>query len=144
MTTNNTTIPTKTLLTPLKIATDLLVEYYKSYRSNGIYKQEQIHAWKNVISTVHQKGALIYVQLWHIDRAGASNLTPNNEQPVGPSNITVTGSKIYGDAHEEPHVLEIGNYWTVPAIGEERTAIRLSLDGEYQDVYDDTVTETWS
>ncbi|KAG1106171.1 hypothetical protein G6F42_016854 [Rhizopus arrhizus] len=62
----------------------------------GIYNQEQIDAWRKVTSVVHEKGAFIYLQLWHIGRVGASNLNPNNEKPVGPSAITVTGSNFYG------------------------------------------------
>ncbi|KAL9553250.1 hypothetical protein MBANPS3_003386 [Mucor bainieri] len=73
----------------------------------GIYNQEQIEAWRKVTSVVHEKGAVIYLQLWHIGRVGASNLNPNNERPVGPSAITVTGSNFYGGEYEEPHVLTV-------------------------------------
>ena len=173
----------------------------------GIYNQEQINAWKKVTSAVHEKKAFIYLQLWHLGRAGAANLNPNNEQPVGPSNITISGSNFYGGVFEEPHVLEIEEIQEIvqqyrqaalnaieagfdgvevhsangylldqfinsgsnkrtdiyggsienrtrfalqvvdaisDAIGAQRTAIRFSPGSDYQDMYDDTITETWS
>ena len=31
----------------------------------GIYSQAQIEAWKKVTQAVHEKGGVIYAQLWH-------------------------------------------------------------------------------
>jgi len=34
----------------------------------GIYTTEQIEAWKPVTKAVHNKGGLIFLQLWHVGR----------------------------------------------------------------------------
>lgn len=38
----------------------------------GIYTPEQITAWKKVTQAVHEKGGVIYAQLWHTGRVGHS------------------------------------------------------------------------
>jgi NADPH2 dehydrogenase len=39
----------------------------------GIYNEEQINAWKKVTETVHQKGGIIYCQLWALGRANGGS-----------------------------------------------------------------------
>lgn len=34
----------------------------------GIYTQEQIEGWKPIVKAVHEKGAIFFVQLWHVGR----------------------------------------------------------------------------
>ena len=34
----------------------------------GIYSDAQIEAWKKITDAVHQKGGIIYLQLWHVGR----------------------------------------------------------------------------
>ena len=58
----------------------------------GIYNQEQIDAWKKVTHAVHEKGSVIYAQLWHTGRVGHS-LVKNGEQPVAPSAIAINGQQ---------------------------------------------------
>ena len=58
----------------------------------GIYNQEQIDAWKKVTHAVHEKGGVIYAQLWHTGRVGHS-LVKNGEQPVAPSAIAISGQQ---------------------------------------------------
>ena len=58
----------------------------------GIYTPEQITAWKNVTQAVHEKGGVIYAQLWHTGRVGHS-LVRNGEQPVSASAITIEGQQ---------------------------------------------------
>lgn len=58
----------------------------------GIYTKEQIAAWKNVTNAVHEKGSVIYAQLWHTGRVGHS-LVKNGEMPVAPSAIAIQGQK---------------------------------------------------
>ena len=58
----------------------------------GIYNQEQINAWKKVTNAVHEKGGVIYAQLWHTGRVGHS-LVKNGHQPVAPSSIAINGQQ---------------------------------------------------
>ncbi|KAF4393846.1 hypothetical protein F8388_018337 [Cannabis sativa] len=32
----------------------------------GIYKEEQVEAWKKIVDAVHAKGSIIFCQLWHV------------------------------------------------------------------------------
>jgi len=58
----------------------------------GIYTTEQIAAWKKVTQAVHEKGGVIYAQLWHTGRVGHS-LVKNGELPVAPSAISIKGQQ---------------------------------------------------
>ena len=58
----------------------------------GIYTQNQIAAWKKVTQSVHEKGGVIYAQLWHTGRVGHS-LVKNGEVPVAPSSIAIKGQQ---------------------------------------------------
>ena len=58
----------------------------------GIYTPEQITAWKKVTQAVHEKGGIIYAQLWHTGRVGHS-LVKNGELPVAPSAIAIEGQQ---------------------------------------------------
>ncbi|KAI9343842.1 hypothetical protein BD770DRAFT_329177 [Pilaira anomala] len=176
-------------------------------RAPGIYNSEQVEGWKKVTAAVHEKKGAIYLQLWHIGRAGSKFLNPNQEQVVSASDIAITGKTLLGNDYETPRPLEIdeikeivkqyaraaklaveagfdgveihgangylidqfintsSNKRTdiyggpienrarfalevvdavVEAIGAERTAIRFSPGGAFQDMKDDTVVETWS
>jgi len=58
----------------------------------GLYTQEQIGAWKKVTRSVHDKGGVIYSQLWHTGRVGHS-VDRNGELPVAPSAIAIKEQK---------------------------------------------------
>lgn len=58
----------------------------------GLYIQDQINAWKKVTKAVHEKGGVIYAQLWHTGRVGHS-LVKNDELPVAPSAIPIIGQQ---------------------------------------------------
>jgi N-ethylmaleimide reductase len=58
----------------------------------GIYTQEQIIAWKKVTQAVHEKGGVIYAQLWHTGRVGHS-LVKDGEQPVSASALAIEGQQ---------------------------------------------------
>src|ERR1700754_1475427 len=34
----------------------------------GLYTPEQVEGWKKVVRAVHQKGSIIFNQLWHVGR----------------------------------------------------------------------------
>ena len=58
----------------------------------GIYTQDQINAWKKVTEAVHEKGGIIYAQLWHTGRVGHS-LVKHGALPVAPSAIAIKGQQ---------------------------------------------------
>ena len=75
----------------------------------GIYTQKQIEAWKKVTQAVHEKGGVIYAQLWHTGRVGHSSVR-NGELPVAPSAIAIEGQKHFTgtgmEDYETPRALE--------------------------------------
>ncbi|KAG2227074.1 hypothetical protein INT45_003804 [Circinella minor] len=74
----------------------------------GIYNQEQIEGWKKVTSAVHEKGGIIYLQLWHVGRATTSVILPNNALPVSSSPVAMKGRNNYSKKeYEVPHALTV-------------------------------------
>jgi N-ethylmaleimide reductase len=53
----------------------------------GIYTDEHIQSWKKVTDAVHQKGGLIFLQLWHGGRAIHKSLLPEGRDVIAPSAI---------------------------------------------------------
>ncbi|MDI9335798.1 MAG: alkene reductase [Gammaproteobacteria bacterium] len=53
----------------------------------GIWNAEQTQAWKHIVDGVHQKGAKIVMQLWHVGRVSHTSLQPNAGNPLAPSAI---------------------------------------------------------
>lgn len=58
----------------------------------GLYSEEQIEAWKKVTKSVHDKGGVIYAQLWHTGRVGHS-VDRKGKLPVAPSAIGIKGQQ---------------------------------------------------
>lgn len=58
----------------------------------GLYSEEQISAWQKVTKSVHDKGGIIYAQLWHTGRVGHS-IDKNGNVPVAPSAIGIKGQQ---------------------------------------------------
>ncbi|VVA90385.1 unnamed protein product [Arabis nemorensis] len=48
----------------------------------GIWRKEQIEAWKPIIDAVHSKGGVFFCQLWHAGRVSHRDSQPNGEAPV--------------------------------------------------------------
>jgi len=61
----------------------------------GIYSAEQIAGWKLVTDAVHQKGGVIYLQLWHVGRISHPSLQPGGILPVAPSAIAPINQKTF-------------------------------------------------
>jgi N-ethylmaleimide reductase len=53
----------------------------------GIYTEAQAAAWRGVTRAVHEASGRIYVQLWHVGRAGHPSMQPAGELPVAPSPV---------------------------------------------------------
>ena len=66
----------------------------------GIYTPEQIAGWKKVTDAVHNKGGVIFAQLWHVGRV----THPDNiggEQPISSSAIKAENVKVFIDNGDE-------------------------------------------
>src|ERR1700754_1266356 len=56
----------------------------------GIYSDEQVKGWREVVDAVHAKGGVIFLQLWHVGRVSHFSLQPGGELPVAPSAVPIS------------------------------------------------------
>ena len=79
--------------------------------SPGIYNDEQMQGWKDVVDAVHAAGSTMFLQLWHCGRASHSSFHDNGGLPVAPSAVKLNGDHIHTpkgeQPYETPHVLTI-------------------------------------
>lgn len=94
-----------------RIPNNLMVEYYAQRASAGlilteativdpmgagyadtpgIWSDEQVEGWKKITKAVHDKGGLIFMQLWHVGRISHPSFL-NGQTPVAPSAIKPEG-----------------------------------------------------
>lgn len=66
----------------------------------GIYTAEQVAAWKGVTSAVHAADGLIFCQLWHMGRAGHSDVY--GSQPVSASELACEGEVTARNGEKKP------------------------------------------
>src|SRR6201995_3640813 len=77
----------------------------------GIYTEQQIAGWREVVDAVHAKGGVIFLQLWHVGRVSHSSFQPGGVLPGAPSAVQVPELKT-GTAdgksvpYETPRALE--------------------------------------
>jgi len=57
----------------------------------GIHGREQVEGWRLVTEAVHERGGLIFLQLWHVGRISHPALQPDGMLPVAPSAIKPSG-----------------------------------------------------
>lgn len=57
----------------------------------GIHSAEQVAGWRLVTQAVHQRGGLIFLQLWHVGRISHPSLQPGGVLPVAPSAVLPAG-----------------------------------------------------
>jgi len=62
----------------------------------GLYTPEQVEGWKKVTKAVHEKGSIIFNQLWHVGRVSHTSNQPGGIAPVGPSDLQSTNSFAWG------------------------------------------------
>ncbi|HRO59248.1 MAG TPA: alkene reductase [Burkholderiaceae bacterium] len=67
----------------------------------GIHSEAQIEGWKAVTQAVHDKGGLIFQQLWHVGRISHSSLL-GGERPVAPSAIAAPGNTFTANFDRAP------------------------------------------
>ncbi|KAK4431085.1 12-oxophytodienoate reductase 1 [Sesamum alatum] len=48
----------------------------------GIWRKDQIEAWKPIVKAVHEKGGVFFCQLWHAGRVSNYSFQPNGNPPV--------------------------------------------------------------
>jgi N-ethylmaleimide reductase len=56
----------------------------------GVYSDAQMAGWRRVVDTVHAKGGLIFLQLWHVGRVSHSSLQPGGALPVSCSAVPIS------------------------------------------------------
>mmetsp|Transcript_5714 Transcript_5714/g.9921 ORF Transcript_5714/g.9921 Transcript_5714/m.9921 type:complete len:407 (+) Transcript_5714:96-1316(+) len=56
----------------------------------GIWTQEQVKAWKPIVKAVKAKGAIFFMQLWHVGRASHAAFQPEGSEVVGASALAIT------------------------------------------------------
>ncbi|PTB44940.1 uncharacterized protein TrAFT101_000415 [Trichoderma asperellum] len=92
----------------------------------GLFLEEQVKSWKEVVDAVHAKGAYIYAQLWHAGRVTLPQIT--GTATVAPSNIPFDDpNECY--AYPPPHS-------TTPVKLSEHPPIELTVDHIKQTIRD--------
>jgi N-ethylmaleimide reductase len=56
----------------------------------GIYSEQQVQGWREVVDAVHDKGGVILLQLWHVGRVSHSSFQPGGVLPVAPSAVPIS------------------------------------------------------
>jgi N-ethylmaleimide reductase len=80
----------------------------------GIYSEQQIKGWREVVDAVHAKGGLIFLQLWHVGRVSHSSFQPGGVLPAAPSAVPISADFKTATAdgkvvpYETPRALETG------------------------------------
>jgi len=97
-------------------ATNISPQALGYMNSPGIFTPEQIEAWKPITKAVHQKGGVIFLQLWHVGRVSHPLLQPKKVLPVSASAIAVEGKINTPEGHQQmvaPRALELNE---IPAV----------------------------
>jgi N-ethylmaleimide reductase len=58
----------------------------------GAYTPAQLEGWKRITDSVHAKGGLMVLQIWHTGRISHSSMQPGGGAPVAPSPVTPPGN----------------------------------------------------
>jgi N-ethylmaleimide reductase len=70
--------------------------------SPGIYTDEMTDAWKPVVNAVHERGGVIFLQLWHLGRASHSSFH-GGRPAVAASAIKINEPYIDTPSGKQPH-----------------------------------------
>ena len=74
-------------------ASPVMVTGFGSPGVPGIYTEQQIAGWREVVDAVHAKGGVIFLQLWHVGRVSHSSFQPGGVLPVAPSAVPIPDLK---------------------------------------------------
>jgi N-ethylmaleimide reductase len=101
----------------------------------GIHTEQQRDGWKLITQAVHERGGVIFQQLWHVGRLSHQDLQPGGALPVAPSAIRSSGDALTWDgpkARPVPRVLDASE---IPGVIEEfRRGARLALEAGFDGV----------
>src|SRR6201987_2661503 len=103
----------------------------------GIYWDEQVRGWLEVVDAVHAKGGVIFLQLWHVGRVSHSSFQPGGALPVAPSAVAISGEfkAMTADGkvvpYETPRTLETAEIPGIVAAFQQgaRNALAAGFDG---------------
>jgi N-ethylmaleimide reductase len=103
----------------------------------GIWSEQQVEGWRKVVDAVHARGAVIFLQLWHVGRVSHSSFQPGGALPVAPSAVAIQeGFKaMTADgkvaAYETPRALETDEIPGIVAAFKQaaRNAMAAGFDG---------------
>jgi N-ethylmaleimide reductase len=106
-------------------------------RTPGIYSREQIAGWRRITDAVHDKGGVIFLQLWHVGRVSHSSFQPGGALPVAPSAVAISGNFTAMTAdgkqvpYETPRALEVSEIASIVESFREgaRNALDAGFDG---------------
>ncbi len=70
--------------------------------SPGVYTDEMTEGWKHTTEAVHEKGGVIFLQLWHLGRSSHSSFH-GGKPAVAPSAIKINEPTIHTPTGKQPH-----------------------------------------
>ena len=70
--------------------------------SPGIYTDEMTAGWKHTVNAVHERGGVIFLQLWHLGRSSHSSFH-DGKPAVAPSAIKIDEPYIHTPTGKQPH-----------------------------------------
>ena len=70
----------------------------------GIHSEQQVEGWRLVTDAVHEKGGLIFLQLWHVGRISHPSHQPDGGLPLAPSPVKPAGNALTASWTQEPFV----------------------------------------
>lgn len=70
--------------------------------SPGVYTDEMVEGWKLTADAVHEKGGVIFLQLWHMGRASHSSFH-GGKPAVAPSALKINGDEVHTPTGKQPH-----------------------------------------
>jgi 2,4-dienoyl-CoA reductase-like NADH-dependent reductase (Old Yellow Enzyme family) len=62
----------------------------------GLWSTEQVEAWKPVTKAVHDRGSVIFTQLWHVGRVSHVSTQPDRTAPVSSTARIAANSQAFG------------------------------------------------
>lgn len=96
------------------------------YNAPGIWTDAQVAAWKKVTAAVHDKGCIMYCQLWHQGRAAHPNvLESQGLRLLSSSAVPISPQSQIPDAMSEEEILEVVSDYATAA----KNAIDAGFDG---------------
>lgn len=75
----------------------MISETTKAYSNMpGIYHEQQLNAWRNIVAALHAEGGKIFIQLWHPGRISHRSLL-QGRQPLAPSPVKAHGKILWSE-----------------------------------------------